>query len=77
MKAPPKYEYKYGVEDLKTGDKKSKYETREGDAVKGEYSLIEPDGTKRIVKYTSKGKEGFIAEVITEGKPIIPPPKKY
>lgn len=80
LQAPPKYEYKYGVEDPKTGDKKSQYETRDGDVVKGEYSLAEPDGTIRIVKYTADKKSGFNAEVIRQGKSLIlagPAPKKY
>lgn len=80
LQAPPKYEFKYGVADPKTGDKKSQYETRDGDAVKGEYSLVEPDGTIRIVKYYADKKTGFNAEVIKEGKPIYqagPAPKAY
>lgn len=72
FQAPPKYEYKYGVYDPKTGDKKEQYESRIGDAVKGQYSLLQPDGTTRIVKYTSDKKGGFNAEVIIEGKPISP-----
>lgn len=80
LQAPPKYEFKYGVEDPKTGDKKSQYETREGDLVKGEYRLAEPDGTIRIVKYVADKKTGFNAEVIKEGKAYIkagPAPKPY
>lgn len=78
--APPKYEFKYAVADPKTGDKKEQYETREGDAVKGEYSLYEPDGTRRIVKYYADKKIGFNAEVRREGKGAIlagPAPKLY
>lgn len=69
MQAPPRYEFKYGVRDPKTGDKKDQYETREGDAVKGEYSLYEPDGSRRIVRYRADKKTGFVAEVILERKP--------
>lgn len=49
----PKYEYKYAVGDPKTGDQKEQSEERLGDVVKGEYSLAEPDGTIRVVKYTA------------------------
>lgn len=51
--APPKYEFKYGVTDPKTGDQKEQSEVRLGDVVKGQYSLAEPDGTIRVVKYTA------------------------
>lgn len=33
--ASPKYEFDYGVKDLKTGDIKNHWETRNGDVVKG------------------------------------------
>lgn len=33
--APPKYAFKYGVNDYHTGDVKSQHETRDGDVVKG------------------------------------------
>lgn len=33
---------------------------------------MEPDGTVRIVKYYADEKNGFNAEVIKEGKPILP-----
>lgn len=59
----PEYRYKYGVEDPKTGDHKAAWEIRDGDHVKGGYMLYEPDGTKRVVEYESKGKEGFKAVV--------------
>jgi Insect cuticle protein len=49
--APPKYAYKYGVEDLHTGDVKSQHETRDGDVVKGSYTLVEPDGSIRTVSF--------------------------
>jgi hypothetical protein len=37
--APPKYAYKYGVSDYHTGDVKSQHETRDGDVVKGSYTV--------------------------------------
>lgn len=36
--APPKYAYKYGVNDYHTGDVKSQHETRDGDVVKGKWT---------------------------------------
>lgn len=56
--APPKYAYKYGVSDYHTGDVKSHHETRDGDVVKGQYSVVEPDGSVRTVDYTADKHNG-------------------
>ena len=61
--AYPKYKFEYGVKDVKTGDHKSQWEIRDGDVVKGEYTLDEADGTKRVVEYHADGKSGFHAIV--------------
>ncbi|CAH2075423.1 unnamed protein product, partial [Iphiclides podalirius] len=47
----PKYEFDYKVEDHHTGDIKSQHEHRDGDAVKGVYSLHQHDGSVRHVDY--------------------------
>jgi hypothetical protein len=57
--AKPDYQYSYGVEDPHTGNTQNHKETRDGDVVKGEYSLVEADGTLRVVKYTADPKNGF------------------
>lgn len=49
----PQYTFAYDVQDAITGDSKAQYETRNGDIVQGSYSLIEADGTRRIVDYTA------------------------
>ncbi|XP_065164257.1 cuticle protein 7-like [Atheta coriaria] len=72
--AHPKYAFKYGVEDHHTGDSKSQHEERDGDVVKGEYSLVEPDGTIRTVKYTADDHNGFNAVVIKSGHAVHPAP---
>ncbi|KAI9581426.1 larval cuticle protein A2B-like [Glossina fuscipes] len=59
----PKYEFEYGVKDLKTGDIKKQWETRDGDLVKGTYSLKEADGTTRVVDYKADKHHGFNAVV--------------
>ncbi|XP_074030180.1 uncharacterized protein [Leptinotarsa decemlineata] len=41
--APPKYEYKYAVQDPHTGDQKEQQEYRSGDLTKSEYELAEKD----------------------------------
>lgn len=59
----PKYQFDYGVKDPKTGDHKSQWEKRDGDVVKGAYTVQEPDGTERIVEYEADDKNGFNAVV--------------
>ncbi|XP_073815342.1 larval cuticle protein A2B-like [Musca autumnalis] len=62
----PQYRFSYGVEDKVTGDNKSQNEERDGDAVRGEYSLIDADGYKRTVHYTADDANGFNAVVQRE-----------
>ncbi|XP_026740006.1 cuticle protein 19-like [Trichoplusia ni] len=59
----PKYSFDYSVADPHTGDHKTQWESRDGDVVKGAYSLAEPDGTTRIVEYTADKHNGFNAVV--------------
>ncbi|CAK1553792.1 unnamed protein product [Leptosia nina] len=61
--AYPKYQYEYKVEDPHTGDNKFQHEVRDGDSVKGVYSLHEADGSVRTVEYTSDKHHGFNAVV--------------
>ncbi|XP_024871942.1 chromatin modification-related protein eaf-1-like [Temnothorax curvispinosus] len=62
----PQYSFAYDVQDAVTGDSKAQYETRNGDIVRGSYSLIEADGTRRIVEYTADPINGFNAIVSRE-----------
>ncbi|XP_055850487.1 cuticle protein 8-like [Episyrphus balteatus] len=59
----PQYKFAYNVDDSVTGDSKSHSETRNGDAVEGEYSLNDADGYRRIVHYTADHEHGFNAVV--------------
>ncbi|CAB3243155.1 unnamed protein product [Arctia plantaginis] len=61
--AKPDYHYAYGVEDPHTGNLQNHKEQRDGDVVRGEYSLVEPDGSVRLVRYTADPKNGFQATV--------------
>ncbi|XP_045472180.1 cuticle protein 7-like [Harmonia axyridis] len=70
--AHPKYEFNYGVQDGHTGDQKSQHEVRDGDVVKGTYSLVEPDGTLRTVHYTADDHNGFNAVVEKSGHAVHP-----
>ncbi|NP_001166276.1 cuticular protein RR-2 family member 14 precursor [Nasonia vitripennis] len=62
----PQYRYSYDVHDAITGDSKTQEEQRDGDAVRGSYSLLEADGTRRIVEYTADAHSGFNAVVRKE-----------
>ncbi|XP_018566221.1 sarcoplasmic reticulum histidine-rich calcium-binding protein-like [Anoplophora glabripennis] len=61
------YKFEYGIKDPHSHDMKEQHEHREGKHVKGGYSLSEPDGTHRIVKYISGPKSGFEAVVERKG----------
>ncbi|XP_037941298.1 cuticle protein 8-like [Teleopsis dalmanni] len=64
--APAKYEFSYGVHDETTGDIKSHSEQRDGYNVRGVYSVVDPDGFKRVVSYTADQHSGFNAVVNRE-----------
>ncbi|XP_069685956.1 serpin A9-like [Periplaneta americana] len=65
--AHPKYKFEYAVHDPHTGDVKEQWESRDGDAVKGSYSLKEADGGTRTVEYHADKHNGFIAVVKKAG----------
>lgn len=70
----PQYSFNYGVNDPHTGDVKSQEEVRDGDLVKGSYSVNEPDGTIRVVEYTADDHNGFNAVVKKIGHAVHPAP---
>nr|AWK28354.1 cuticular protein [Nilaparvata lugens] len=74
---PPKYTFAYDVKDEHTGDIHAQEESRDADVVKGSYTLVQPDGLRRIVEYTADDHSGFNAVVKYEpfGPPLPPPPK--
>ncbi|CAH1391265.1 unnamed protein product [Nezara viridula] len=63
----PSYDFSYSVNDAVTGDSKTQSESRQGDVVQGSYSLLEADGTRRVVDYTADPVNGFNAAVRKEG----------
>ena len=65
----PQYVFNYGVEDPSTGDSKSQTEIRDGGVVRGQYSLNDPDGTRRTVDYVADPVNGYNAVVRKE--PIL------
>ncbi|KAG8248598.1 hypothetical protein J6590_036956 [Homalodisca vitripennis] len=71
----PSYSYSYDIKDALTGDSKTQHESRQGDVVQGSYSLVEPDGTLRVVDYTADPVNGFNAVVHKE--PAVAAVKAY
>jgi len=70
--AYPQYQFAYTVRDSLTGDAKDQEEVRDGDVVKGRYSLIEPDGSRRTVNYYADDVNGFNA-VVQKDVPVVAP----
>lgn len=70
------YAFGYDIKDSLTGDFKSQFESRIGGVVRGQYSLLEADGTKRIVDYTADPINGFNAIVrkspVFAASPVVP-----
>ena len=67
----PQYSYGYSVSDALTGDQHAQQESRSGDAVQGQYSLVEPDGSVRTVTYTADDVHGFNAVVDRSGAAVV------
>lgn len=59
----PQYSFAYDVHDALTGDSKSQTESRNGGLVQGQYTVVDPDGTRRIVDYSADPINGFNAVV--------------
>lgn len=75
----PQYQFAYTVRDSLTGDAKDQEEVRDGDVVKGRYSLIEADGSRRTVNYYADDVNGFNAVVqkdvpVVAAAPVAPAP---
>ncbi|KAE8573393.1 cuticle protein 21-like [Halyomorpha halys] len=72
----PSYDFNYSVNDPLTGDAKQQYESRQGDVVQGSYSLVEADGSRRIVDYTADPINGFNAVVHKEAGAVVAAPAR-
>lgn len=81
LDAVPQYNFAYNVHDSLTGDSKTQEESRNGDIVTGSYSLIEADGSRRLVKYTADSVNGFnavvsrepaVAAFVSQVAPVVP-----
>jgi hypothetical protein len=60
------YEFNYEVHNEETGDIKRQSEKAENGVIRGQYSLIDSDGFRRVVEYTADDKNGFVAVVKRE-----------
>lgn len=69
VKDDSNYDIAYSVSDMTTGDIKSHQETRRGDEVNGQYTIVDSDGFQRRVNYRANDRDGFDAEVKRE--PIV------
>ena len=58
------YKFGYSVADSTTGDSKTREEERDGDVVRGSYSVADPDGRIRTVTYTADALNGFQVGVL-------------
>jgi hypothetical protein len=68
-RARPHYHYDYHVHDHHTHDIKNQWEHRDGKETKGVYTLLQPDGRKRIVEYRA-GKHGADYKIRYEGHSV-------
>ncbi|XP_014365698.2 uncharacterized protein LOC106716654 [Papilio machaon] len=57
------YQFSYGVADEQTGDVKRVWDSKDGDTVKGHYSVLDAEGSVRTVEYTASPGVGFVAAV--------------
>lgn len=76
----PAYSFAYDVQDALTGDSKSQVESRANGIVRGQYTVADPDGTRRIVDYYADPVHGFNAVVrkgpqvlVAKAAPVIAP----
>ncbi|CAG5058644.1 unnamed protein product [Parnassius apollo] len=74
----PSYQFGFDVNDDQYTNYQNRKEQRDGDVIKGSYSVVDSDGFIRTVTYTADPKEGFKAEVSRQPTDIvvkIPTPK--
>ncbi|KFB45765.1 AGAP006865-PA-like protein [Anopheles sinensis] len=71
--APINYKFEYGVKDPHTGDHKTHWEERDGEVVRGAYTILDADGSSRLVEYTADPHHGFNAVVKKIEHPHVPP----
>uniref|UniRef100_A0A0K2U0J1 Uncharacterized protein n=1 Tax=Lepeophtheirus salmonis TaxID=72036 RepID=A0A0K2U0J1_LEPSM len=65
--SPPKYNFRWNVNDPYSGNNFQHNEQRENDVTSGSYSVQLPDGRLQKVTYSVSGEGGYQAEVTYEG----------
>ncbi|KPI98035.1 Larval cuticle protein A3A [Papilio xuthus] len=67
----PSYQFGFDVNDDQYTNYQNRKEQRDGDVIKGSYSVVDSDGFVRTVTYTADPKEGFKAEVSRKPTDIV------
>lgn len=67
----PSYQFGFDVKDEEFTNYQNRKEQRDGNVIKGSYSVVDSDGFIRTVTYTADPKEGFKAEVVREPTDIV------
>lgn len=67
----PNYQFGFDVKDDEFTNYQNRKEVREGNQIKGSYSVVDSDGFIRTVTYTADPKEGFKAQVVREPTDIV------
>jgi hypothetical protein len=71
LQPSPSYQFGFDVKDDEFTNYQNRKEQREGNVIKGSYSVVDSDGFIRTVSYTADPKEGFKAEVVREPTDIV------
>uniref|UniRef100_A0A182PJY6 Cuticular protein RR family n=1 Tax=Anopheles epiroticus TaxID=199890 RepID=A0A182PJY6_9DIPT len=67
----PSYQFGFDVKDDEFTNYQNRKEQRDGNVIKGSYSVVDSDGFIRTVTYTADPKEGFKAEVSRQPTDIV------
>ncbi|XP_055610777.1 myb-like protein AA isoform X1 [Uranotaenia lowii] len=67
----PSYQFGFDVKDDEYTNYQNRKEQRDGNVIKGSYSVVDSDGFIRTVTYTADPKEGFKAEVSRQPTDIV------
>ncbi|XP_055322765.1 uncharacterized protein LOC129578365 [Sitodiplosis mosellana] len=65
------YQFGFDVKDDEYTNYQQRKEVRDGNVIKGSYSVVDSDGFIRTVTYTADPKEGFKADVVREPTDIV------
>jgi hypothetical protein len=68
---PQSYQFGFDVKDDEFTNYQNRKEVKDGNVIKGSYSVVDSDGFIRTVTYTADPKEGFKAEVVREPTDIV------